>query len=52
MSTTNEMVLEFYSDNSMSMKGFAAEYHTGIQTLTKPQCSTAFYAIESSQAHN
>ena len=36
MSTTNEMYIEFFSDNSMSMKGFEAEYHTGIAIVTHP----------------
>ena len=36
MSTTNEMYIEFFSDNSMSKKGFAAEYHTGITIAIHP----------------
>ena len=33
MSTSNEMDLEFCSDNSMSLKGFALKYYTGIVDL-------------------
>ncbi len=34
MSTSNEMYIEFVSDNSMSKKGFEAEYRTGTVSMT------------------
>ena len=38
MSTSNEMYIEFVSDNSKSMKGFEAVYNTGIVSYSILNC--------------